>query len=241
MLLPFTLKQMRASPALMSEWRLATRRAAMQHAQAGAQASAGSLFRPQHAAASAAGQAAAALAARDGVPRRPAAAPTGLAQQSALIPGAGNSNSSRSSIGHADTVQQSPSIQGTHESSSSSIGGPRSRHKQDKISGSNAADTSSGAPAAGAFISAAASAQHDDNHDDRKQQSVDGGRPQQAPAKGPSMRSIMYEYRRIRGGSSAPSPAWLICGPLLQVRRCSRLSYSYNYSLYRCVILEIQM
>ena len=218
MLLPFTLKQMRASPAFMSEWRLATQRAAMQHAQAEAQASAGSLFRPQHAA-SAATQSTAAWAAPDGVPGRTAAAPTGLAQQGAFIPGAGNSNSSRSSVGHADTVQQSPSVQGMHDSSSSSIGGPRVRHKQDERSGSDATDTSSSAPAAGAAPNTTASAQHDSHRDDSIRRSQDGGRPYQAPAKGPSMKGIIKEYCRIRSGSSAPGPAWLIGGPLLQVRQ----------------------
>ena len=226
-LLPFTLKQMRASPALMSEWRLATGRAAMQHAQAEAQAPARSVLRPQHAA-SAAGQAAAAWAARDGAPLRQAAAPTDLAQQGASISGAGNSNSSRSSIGHADTVQQGPSIQGMHDSSSSSssIGGPRISHKQDKRFGSDASDTSSSAPAAGAAPTATASAQQDDHHDDSKRRSEDGGRPCQAPAKGPSLKSIIKEYRHIRNGSSAPSPAWLIGGPLLQARQKSRLWHS---------------
>ena len=230
MLLPFTLKQMRASPALMSEWRLATRRAAMQHAQAGAQAPAGSLVRPQHAALAAA-QSTAAWAAPDKVPGRLAAVPADLAQQGAVTPGAGNSNSnsSRSSIGHADTVQQSSSLLGMHDSSSSSsIGGPRNSHKQNERSGSDANGTFISAPAAGAAPNVTASAQHDDHHDDSKRQNEDGSRPYQAPAKGPSLKNIMEEYRRVRGGSSAPGPAWLIGGPLLQVRQYCCLWHSCN-------------
>ena len=229
MLLPFTLKQMRASPALMSEWRLATRRAAMQHAQAGAQAPAGSLVRPQHAALAAA-QSTAAWAAPDKVPGRPAAVPADLAQQGAVTPGAGNSNSnsSRSSIGHADTVQQSSSLLGMHDSSSSSIGVPRISHKQNERSGSDANGTFISAPAAGAAPNVTASAQHDDHHDDSKRQNEDGSRPYQAPAKGPSLKNIMEEYRRVRGSSSAPGPAWLIGGPLLQVRQYCCLWHSCN-------------
>ena len=222
MLLPFTLKQMRASPALMSEWRLAAQRAAMQHAQAEAQASAGSLFRPRHAASAAAQSPAAAWAPPDGLSGHPAAMPMHLAQPGAVILDAGDcSSSSSSSSGQADTVRQAPNILGMPDSSSSSsIGGPRVCYKQDKRFGSDATDTISSAPAAGTLLGAAASAQHDSHRDDSSgQRSEGGGRPYQAPAKGPSMKSIMEEYRRIRGGSSAPGPAWLIGGPLLQVRQ----------------------
>ena len=198
------------------------RRAAMQHAQAGAQPPAAPLSRPRHAAPSAAGQAAAACASPGGVSGHPSAEPTDLAQQGAVTLGAGTgsgNSSDGSSISRSDTSQQGPSILSMLDSDGSSMRGPCISHVQHEQSGSGAKDTSSSALAASTLPTATASAQHGDHHDNSKQQSRDGGKPYQAPAKGPSMKSIIEEYRRIRGGSSAPGPAWLIGSPLLQVRR----------------------
>ena len=192
----------------MSEWRLATRRAAMQHAQQAQQASARSLSRPQHAAAAAAAQGGAAGAVPDRLPGHSAAAPTDPAQQGAIMPGAG---------------------------SGSSMGGLRISHMQHEQPSSYAPHTPRSAAAAGAAPHAAASAQHDDHSSSSNsgRRSEDGRRPGRrpgrAPAQGPGMRSIMKHYRRIRSSSSDPGPGWLVGSPLLQVEQLFCLLPSCRY------------
>ena len=175
----------------MSEWRLATRRAAMHHTKSQA-------IIPQSAQARAA---ASALSSQS---------PSG---NLTIQGGAVLNDSLRSASVERDPAPQSCASNtcGASESTSSSRGDGDARHRQPKQS--DPFDRT------GMGERAAASNGDDAMHDEKMSNSSSSRNDEKQLLDGkPNMRSILEEYRRVRGESRAPHPAWLVGSPLMQVR-----------------------
>ena len=187
-LLPFTLKQMHASTALMSEWRLATRRAAMRHAQTGG-ASTTSSTRTQSAA--------------------PASMGNGALRSAASTTASATSSVSQTTA----TAEPDPSRTGE-------FGEAAPAHSE---LASCTGDGSALRPAESEMKQIhgrlGASDENDraqpDSSSSRSSNNMDTRPPRHSR---PDVRSILDEYRRVRGESRAPSAAWLLGSPLLQVQ-----------------------
>ena len=187
-LLPFTLKQMHASTALMAEWRLATQRAAMRHAQTSAPT------------AGAARLQSAALASTNST-----------ASHNAVLTGSvskGNSQSTATAQYSALQVDV-PSAAATSLLQPASCAGDASavRHSHHRHSVSEEKGTAASAGASDQDERA----QHDDSASSR----LGLGQLQHGR---PGLGSILNEYRRLRAASGAPSAVWLLGSPLLQVQ-----------------------
>lgn len=192
LLLPFTLKQMHASSTLMSEWRLATRRAAMQQAQASS-ARAQPRWAPQKASSVEAGPARALRTDPNGSPAYPAAGSPGAALLSWAGVGA-----SRDS--------------GSKRTSSEGLQSEQAGYRQLEPGSTDTRDEA-GSPNVNSSVQADESSSSSSSDESRS----NGTESKESRQGHPGMGSILKEYRRIRGGSSAAHPSWLIGSPLLQV------------------------